>query len=314
MNSSKVSENVYVSYTKDGYYALEFLLNKGKKIDRIITLPKENSKGVSDYANFQKLALKFNLQITHTADINRLTPFFSKKRPNIIIVNGWSQLLNRKLLDTALNGCIGTHPSLLPKNRGRSPIPWHFINEETYGGVSLFYLRATSDSGPIINQIAFKIKDTDNASSYYSKITRLGAELLLKNFDSLVDGSAKNKAIPQDESKATFLLKRRPKDSYIDFNKYSAREIHNLVRAVSDVYPLAYFFHRQEKFLVLSSNISNPFPKFSGIPGQIARVYPSSIWVLSKDQSIVALDKILDEERRLLKPKDYFKPGDVLNE
>lgn len=186
-------KNIYVSMTKDGLYALEVLLKNGKKIHEIICYPKEKSHNISDYIDFKKIAKKYKLKITYTENINSLIRKFAKNNPNVIIVNGWSQLLKKELLETARYGCVGTHPSLLPKNRGRAPIPWHFINKEKYGGITLFYLKPTCDSGPIIDQVKFKITKMDNASSYYEKITNLGANLLLKHFDSITDGSAKKK-------------------------------------------------------------------------------------------------------------------------
>jgi len=306
-------QNAYVSMTKDGYYALELLLKNKKRIDEIISLPEDKSSNVCDYINFEPLAKKFGVKITYKKDINGLTGRFRQNRPNVIIVNGWSQLLKKDLLDTAVNGCVGTHPALLPKNRGRAPIAWHFINNEEYGGVTLFYLEATCDSGPIIDQVRFKIKANDNASSYYQKITDLGAKLLLKHFDSIVSGSAINKAKPQDHTKATYLLKRRPIDSEIDFSAKSAKEIHNMVRAVDNIYPLANFSYKKQKFLILKSNLPAHAPRFSGVPGQVAKVTNDYIWILGKND-IIEFNTVLNNKRKRVKLNKTFKTGDVLNE
>jgi len=307
------SKNIYISATKDGHYALNVLFENGKKIHEIINYPKEKSDNISDYIDFNDLAKKYRLKITYTDNVNTLTNRFSKERPNIIIVNGWSQLLERKLLKTAQNGCVGTHPSLLPKNRGRAPIAWHFINKEKYGGITLFFLEPTCDSGPIIDQIRFKIKETDNASSYYEKITKLGAKLLLKHFDSIVDGSARKRAIPQNPQKETYLLKRRPQDSYINFSTKTTEEVHDLVRAVSDIYPLANFTYKGKQYFVLSSKIPKNIPHFSGIPGQIARVSQDFMWVLTV-QEIIQFTKVLDNNRNKVNLMETFKIGEVLNE
>jgi len=306
-------QNIYVSMTRDGYYALELLLKNKKRIDEIISLPKGKSSNVCDYINFEPLVKKFGVKITYTENVNKLSGMFRQNRPNVIIANGWSQLLRKELLDTAVNGCVGTHPALLPKNRGRAPVPWHFINKEKYGGVTLFYLEAACDSGPIIDQAKFKIRDNDNASSYYQKITNLGAKLLLKHFDSIVNGSAKSKARPQDHLRATYLLKRRPIDSEIDFSAKSAKEIHNMVRAVSDIYPLVNFNYKKQKFLILKSSLPTHAPRFSGITGQIAKITKDYIWILGKS-GIIEFNTILNDKREKVKPNEVFRAGDVLNE
>ena len=307
------NKNIYVSMTKDGYYALQSLIANNKKIDEIICYPKEYSKNISDYIDFKDFALKKRIKITYTKNINFLINKFSKEIPNIIVVNGWSQFLDDKILRIPKNGCVGTHPALLPKNRGRSPIPWHFINKEKYGGITLFYLNSICDGGPIIDQIKFEIKKTDNASSYYEKITKIGADLLIKHFDSIANGSAKKKAKPQDENLATYLLKRRPKDSWINFYDKTAEEVHNLIRAVSWVYPLANFIYKKCKYYILSSTIPKNHPLFSGIPGQIAKISSEFMWVLTK-KGIIQFNSIIDYHRKKIDLLKVFKIGEFLNE
>ncbi len=304
------SKNVYISTTKDGYFGLEKLIISGKRIDEIITCPQTKSEAISDYADFSPLAKKYNLEIVFTKDINSLVSTFQKNKPNLIIVNGWSQLLKKELLELPLRGCVGTHPALLPKNRGRAPIAWHFINEEDYGGVTLFYLNEGSDSGPIIDQIKFKINANDNASTFYEKITQVGADLLIKNFDAICDGNAKSHK--QDESGATYLLKRRPRDSEINFSA-NAKQIHNLVRAESNIYPLAFFASKGSKYEVLKSELVGPHPKYSGVDGQIAVVKGDGMWVLCGD-GLISFTKVLDERRNPVNIREMFKEGDVLNE
>lgn len=309
----KVGENIYVSMTKDGLFALSSLLRKNKKIDEVITLPKKLSSNISDYANFSEITSKYNVKLTYTNDINGVIKRFLKETPNLIIVNGWSQLLSKELLDLPKNGCVGTHPALLPKNRGRAPIAWHFINNEKYGGISVFYLEPSADSGPVIDQERFIIGKSDNATFYYKKITELGAKLLVKNFDPIESGSARRTAKMQNDKKATYLLKRRPKDSELDFSKSNSKQIHNLVRAVSDVYPLANFTYKKIKYFVLQSELPRYTPIYSGTPGQIAKLTDKFMWVLCKG-GIVEFNVVLDENRSKVGLKNVFVVGDVLNE
>lgn len=306
-------DNIYVSMTRDGYYALELLLQRGKKIDSVISYPKNLANKISDYVDFKSLVRKHSLKLLYTKGIGFLKNRFRKNIPNVIIVNGWSQLLRKDVLDIPENGCVGTHPALLPKNRGRSPIPWHFINQERYGGVSVFYLDAEVDAGPVIDQERFEIKKTDNASSYYEKITKIGARLLLKNFDDIVSGQAKAHARMQDHSKATYLLRRRPKDSYLSFEKKDSKEIHNLVRAVSDIYPSPFFYFGGKKFLSNRSSVFSQSRKYSGIPGQIAYIKLNQIGILCKT-GIIELRNILDTSLKPINVMKVFKIGDVLNE
>lgn len=305
-------KNVYVSMTRDGYEALEKLLSSKKAIDLIISLPKDKSQDVSDYVDFSELAERYSIPIWYTTDINSYGDYFSKNQPRLIIVNGWSKLLKSPIINSATSGCVGLHPALLPKNRGRAPIAWHFINNEEFGGVSLFYIEETCDSGPIIAQERFPIDAEDNASSFYKKMTSIACELLLKHFDDIESGKAKTYAIKQNETAASYLLKRVPSDSYIDFDKLGSIEIVNLIRAVTDIYPLAFFSWKGNKLMTKKGLSSTIGYKYSGKPGQIAKITNKSIIVITRD-GLVELTEIVDEQKNEYNVKN-FREGGMLND
>lgn len=300
---------VYVSMTKDGHFALERLIQSDKKIDLVVTLKKGKSTNVSDHTDFSSLATRNKIPIRFVANINEDLLYFKSLKPALIIVNGWSQLLSEEILSLPTYGCVGTHPTLLPKNRGRAPIAWHFINEEKFGGVTLFYLNDGCDSGPIIEQVKFLISSSDNALTYYEKITDLGAKLLVRNYDKIANGTAASQ--PQNHKKATYLLKRRPQDSFLDFRE-TARQIHNKIRAVSGVYPSAYFNYQGKEYRILSSVLKKT-PSYSGIPGQIAKVTDKEVWVLTKDKVIILAD-VQNKHGNTVACNKTFCTGYVVNE
>lgn len=300
---------VYVSMTSFGYYALETLLKNEKKINLIITLPKIKGKKESYHTDFTPLARKYKIPIIKTKDINSLVPHFQKKRPQVVFVNGWSQILKPELLATPLHGSVGTHWALLPKNRGTAAIPWHFINEEKYGGMTLFYLEKGIDSGPIIDQKKFRLNMTDNASTYYKKITEISAELFLKHYDRIIDGTVK--ARTQNHSRASYLLKRTPRDSFLNFNN-KTKYLYNLIRAVYDIYPLTFFHYNGTTYQVGKADLGK-VPEYSGRPGQIARVTETELWVLASDRIIILTD-IRNKNGLCRNLKEIFRAGAIINE
>ncbi|KAG6383242.1 hypothetical protein SASPL_157014 [Salvia splendens] len=60
----------------------------------------------------------------------------------------------------------------------------------------------------------------------------VGSKLLISELPSILDGSAKTKATPQDESKATLAPKITQEESYLSFDQ-KATVLHNKVRAFS---------------------------------------------------------------------------------
>ncbi|MFN8640791.1 MAG: formyltransferase family protein [Candidatus Binatia bacterium] len=72
-------------------------------------------------------------------------------------------------------GSICFHPSLLPRYRGGSAIPWQIIKGETRTGVSVFWVDPGIDTGPILLQREAVIGADDTAASlYYNTLFELG--------------------------------------------------------------------------------------------------------------------------------------------
>src|SRR5215470_17461103 len=138
-------------------------------------------------------------------------------------------------------GTFNLHASLLPQYRGAAPINWAIINGEKKTGVTTFFLTHEIDTGKIIAQECIPIKDTDNAGIVHNKLMYLGAKLVVKTINEILNSTVK--LISQDEMNFGKLeLKSAPKifkeTCQINWNK-TTREIHNFVRGLSP-YPGAW--------------------------------------------------------------------------
>ena len=131
---------------------------------------------------------------------------------------GWSQLLNDEILKIPRIGTIGSHPTELPKFRGRAPIPWTILKDLKYSAESFFWIDAGTDTGEIVDQRKFPIKSQDDASTLYEKITKLAQQMAIDCLNNLEKGNIPK--IKQDPSK--FIEnwpKRTAKDGKIDWSK-----------------------------------------------------------------------------------------------
>ncbi len=101
-------------------------------------------------------------------------------------------------------GSLCFHPSLLPRFRGGSAIPWQVILGERETGVTVFRPDAGVDTGPIVVQKGgVVISDTDTAASlYFDKLYPLGLEAMAEAVRAVDAGVAAPRA--QDEARATF--------------------------------------------------------------------------------------------------------------
>ncbi len=145
-------------------------------------------------------------------------------------------------------GTFNLHSSLLPQYRGAAPINWAIINGEKETGVTTFFLSHEIDTGDIIFREKTEISKLDNAESVHDRLMVMGAKLVLRTVDAVIDGTVKS--IPQDEiAVIEDELKLAPKifkdDCRVNWSK-SSEEIFNFIRGLSP-YPAAWTeLHRPE--------------------------------------------------------------------
>lgn len=138
-------------------------------------------------------------------------------------------------------GTFNLHSSLLPQYRGAAPINWAIINGEKETGVTTFFLSHEIDTGDIIFREKTAITNTDNAETLHDRLMVMGAQLVLKTVDAVIDDNVTS--IPQDELNANEIeLKPAPKifkdDCRVNWNA-NTEEIFNFIRGLSP-YPAAW--------------------------------------------------------------------------
>ena len=157
------------------------------------------------------------------------------------------QILKPALLAIPSRGALNLHGSLLPRYRGRCPVNWVLVHGETETGVTLHYMEPTPDTGDIVAQRRVPITDDDTALTLNRKLGEAARELLRVTFPALLAGTAPR--MPQDHTRATTFGGRRPEDGRLAWRR-PARELYNLVRAVTHPYPGAFTTWAGTKLLV----------------------------------------------------------------
>lgn len=141
-------------------------------------------------------------------------------------------------------GSICFHPSLLPRYRGGSAVPWQIIKGETRTGVSVFWVDPGIDTGPILLQREAAIGPDDTAGSlYYNTLFKLGIETVLDAVDLIAAGTAPRR--PQDEAMASYDPLCRDEHAQVHWNRPVA-EVYNLIRGC-DPQPGAYVVRAGDK-------------------------------------------------------------------
>jgi methionyl-tRNA formyltransferase len=240
---------VWVSFDTIGRDCLLAARESGAEIVGVVTLPGPIDPNRSGQCSFDDVGAP----LVETTDVNapETIQAVHALRPDAIFVIGWSQLVRGDLIALAPRGVYGMHPTLLPRHRGRAPIPWTILSGLARTGVTLFEIvDPTADSGPIVGQVVVPVAADETATTLFDKLARAHVELIRAFVPQLASGTV-TKA-PQDPSRASTWPKRTPADGIIDWET-RAPYLYDWVRAQTRPYPGAFTFLGGEKVIVWSA-------------------------------------------------------------
>jgi methionyl-tRNA formyltransferase len=299
---------VFMGATELGWNCCRAILEIGQEVVGIFSIPRQfriswSAAPVTNvqYKSFEDLAADHSIRLVHVTrkmSDPEYRETLRELRPDILMVVGWYYMVPRVLREMAMLGAVGLHASLLPKYRGGAPLVWATINGETQTGVSFFYFADGVDDGDIIGQRSFEIAFDDDIAALVNKASQASVELLREYVPRLAAGRAPR--IPQDHSQATFVSQRKPEDGLIDWQRLSARQVYDWVRAQTRPYPGAFTFLHDEKVTIWKSTFSARAPKLDEPPGTIIpNLSPASesFGVCCADGYVLQIDEVgLEDE------------------
>jgi len=225
--------------------SLRALVENGYHVAGVVTIPDKpvgkhhsvlQASPVKEYALSQNLPL---LQPEKLKDVDFLERLRAWNADLQVVVA--FRMLPEAVWNMPRLGTFNLHASLLPQYRGAAPIQWAIINGEKETGVTTFFLTHTIDTGKIIAQERILVAPTDTAGIVHDRLMHLGAQLVIKTVDAIVNGQIHlidQKTLVVNEND----LKPAPKISTetcaIDWNK-TTEEIYNQIRGLSP-YPTAW--------------------------------------------------------------------------
>lgn len=261
---------------------LEEMIETGFPVDMVFSLDEKYSENVSGYYPIHETAEKHGIPYIKFKKIStdENVKIIEEIKPDYLFVIGLSQLIDKRILDIPTKGCVGFHPTPLPKFRGRAAMVWQVLLGVHDTKCTLFMLDEGMDSGDILGQQEYVIEDTDYAKDVERKLCDAIRPLSKKVLTGLKEGTL----IPQkqNEEEATYLLIRRPEDGLIDW-KEPIEKIHRLVRAISHPYPGAFGMYDGNHQIIIWRAEMVENKNIIGIPGQICRIGEDSFDVLGND-------------------------------
>ncbi len=281
---NKDKKILFFGFSDVGYQCLKYLIDNGYNVVGVFThntdpheehwfktpesLAKENFIPV-----FKPTTLK-------TEKWHRKVKYM---QPDLILSLYYRDLIPEEIFSQAKLGAYNMHGSYLPTYRGRAPLNWAIINGENYGGVSLHVMEKNFDTGEIVAQERVEFGSDEYVGEIQPRISVAALNVFKNSIELLLDGNPKT--IPQDTDKASYFGKRTPEDGRIDFTK-TAREVFNLIRAISKPFPGAFTEINGNKTIIWRAKIGM---NINNIPAGMV-VEQSPLIIACSDKFIVATE------------------------
>jgi methionyl-tRNA formyltransferase len=225
--------------------SLDKLLQAGSNIVGVITAPdRPAGRGMNlQQSAIKKFAAEKGLQILQPVklkDPEFLQQLQSLKADLQIVVA--FRMLPEVVWNMPPMGTVNLHGSMLPQYRGAAPINWAIINGEKETGATTFKLQHQIDTGNILLQQKIIIGDDETAGELHDKMKAVGADLLLRTVNGLINESLTETPQSSSDQEGQAILREAPKISTenlkINWNK-NVGEVYNLIRGLSP-YPAAF--------------------------------------------------------------------------
>jgi methionyl-tRNA formyltransferase len=284
---------------------LDALHDSSHEILGVVTSPdKKSGRGLKIKSSvIKKNAEKYGFPVYQPESTRnkQLHSILKEINPDIYVVVAY-KILPESILNIPHRGAVNLHASLLPKYRGAAPVNHAILNGETETGLTTFLIQKKVDTGDLLLQQSLPIDNSITTGETLSKLSFLGADLVIKTLDALVKNTIK--PIKQDGTKATFAPKINVQDCKINWSN-PALMIHNKIRAFSPK-PGAFTFYNNKRVKLFGSTILTESGLNKLLPGQIE--YSNSIFMVGTGTQPIQLTNIQIEGKKTL-PADQFILG-----
>jgi methionyl-tRNA formyltransferase len=218
---------------RDKTPVLAALLDAGERVSAVVVPPKAvggQLDAVDRFCTQHQIPLFKSERVQIHGLLKRL-------RPSVLLSCGYMYLFSEAELSVASYN-LNIHPTLLPQYRGPATA-WHVIaSGERTSGVTVHFIDASVDTGPIVYQESIVLSAFDTVKSLMRKTSALEPIAAIEALKRVRRGA---KGTPQGKGFA-ILSKRTPKDSEFD-PSLPLSELYDFIRAC-DPQRFPAFFYR----------------------------------------------------------------------
>ncbi len=278
---------VVFGYHDVGVNCLKALLNAGIQVDLVVTHQDDPNENVW-FGSVAKLCEDKSIPyITPHADqLLDLIPRLQTLAPDYLFSFYYRYMIPAELLACAKIAALNMHGSLLPRYRGRAPVNWAILHGETQTGASLHIMEAKPDAGDIVGQLAVPIGPNETATDIFGKVSTAAVEVLHQVLPALTKGQVPRS--PNILSQGSYFGGRKPSDGLIHWEQ-SAKQVHDLVRAVAPPYPGAFTDWKGRRMIVAQTSLEGALPAQLNLQAPGIQVVDNQVFGICGDQKAVKI-------------------------
>lgn len=295
---------------------LEALVSAGHEIVLVVTQPDRpvRRSATPRPPAVKDAALRLGLEVTQPSKARgrSFRESIESRFPDVLVVVAYGRILPRAVLDIPRLAPVNVHFSLLPRYRGAAPVQWALARGETTTGVTTMLMSEGLDEGDILLQQEVAIEPSEHAPALLDRLAEIGARLLCRTLDGLLDGSVVPS--PQDPAAATLAPMLRSDDGVADFER-TAREIEGRVRGF-DPWPGLWARCRGRRIRIVEAAALDG-ETTSAPPGRVLELRGDALTTACGKGSVLAIQSVQPEGRRVQGARDAVNgrqivPGDDL--
>ena len=231
-----------------------------------------------------------------------IRPRIEKLRGEIAVVAAYGNIIPKNILEIWEKGCICVHPSLLPKNRGASPVQETILKGDTLTGTTIFSTVEKMDAGPVLSQEQIVLSENETGESLLERLFLLGGEMICPTLKSYDNGTLT--PIPQDHSEATFTSLLKKEDGEINWNEASDI-ISRRVRAYVP-WPGTFTFWNGKRLAIISTKLINYDGDY--IPGRVIDFDDKTkTIIIATGKSKLGISRLQLEGKRVITAAEFLR-------
>jgi methionyl-tRNA formyltransferase len=284
-----------------GVVSLDALIERGDNIVGAVTPPE--SEVENWYPSLYQHANEYDIPTYRPQNINDpdVVDQLTTLEPELIVMAGYSQILDESVLNIPEIGVINLHGGKLPEYRGASTLNWMIIEGEREGGIAVLLAEEEIDMGAILVQEQFSIELDDTIIDVIEKTDNLFPRMLVEAIDTIESGNLE--VTSQSREEGAYYHSRRPRDGEIDWERQTARKVYNLTRALDGPYPGAFTKFEGKKLVIEKSSLLDQ--EVRGVPGRVCLRRPEGVVVIAKDRGLL-VETVRPEDGKMVDANAFF--------